>query len=288
MQSVEENNYAKGWIGTVLVHGILLLICFFLSFHIEFPPEETEAGGIVINYGTDEEGMGTDVFSKEEPSIGPVASPDAEPQKTVTNSNETPQNTQPEQVATQEFEEAPAVKSEPEKKVESSNTPVSTKTEIVKEAPKVKADAMYKGKKNDGLGKGDGTGNKPGNQGSRDGSTSSTSYVGGGSGTGGNGIGSGKGGDGNGGVALNLSGRKFITRPRIQDDGQTSGKVVVEISADRTGTITEAKAGYRGTTISNIALWKKCEKAVLGAKLNSVESAPDLQIGTVTFTFLLQ
>ena len=287
MDSVgEKNNYLKGLIGSLLAHGLLILICFFFSFHVEFPKEETDAGGIVINYGTDEEGMGTDVFSKEKPSIGPVASPTAEPQKNTSTTVETQSATQPEQVVTQDQEDAPVVKSEPEKKVETTTAPVST--EPIKEAPKVvNANAMYKGTKNNGLGKGDGNGNKPGNQGSIYGSTNSTSYVGGGSGTGGNGFGSGTGGDGNG-VALNLTGRKFITKPRIQDDGQTSGKIVVEISVDRSGTITEAKAGYRGTTISNIALWKKCEKSVLGAKLNSVDAAPDLQIGTVTFTFLLQ
>ena len=79
-----------------------------------------------------------------------------------------------------------------------------------------------------------------------------------------------------------------MQKPTIQDDGQTSGRVVVKIRVDKQGKIISATAGARGTTITNKELWDKCERAILAIKLNAKDDAPDEQIGSVTFTFLLQ
>jgi hypothetical protein len=54
---------------------------------------------------------------------------------------------------------------------------------------------------------------------------------------------------------------------------------------DKTGLVVYARAGVKGTTLSDRSLWQKCERAVIGSSLNQLESAPDVQIGVVIFNF---
>lgn len=44
----------------------------------------------------------------------------------------------------------------------------------------------------------------------------------------------------------------------------------------------------RGTTISNNALYEKCERAALGAQLNRLDKAPPVQTGVIVFNFKLK
>ena len=118
---------------------------------------------------------------------------------------------------------------------------------------------------------GDGNGTVAGNQGKPEGDPLSSNYDGTGS--------------GNGGIALSLASRRFINLPSIKDNGQKSGKVVVEIRVDKNGIVTSAKAGARGTTLSDADLWDKCEAAAVGSRFNTLESAPETQIGTIVFNF---
>ena len=98
----------------------------------------------------------------------------------------------------------------------------------------------------------------------------------------------GEGGSGFGDASLSLANRRFVVSPQIEDDGKTSGKVAVEVRVDREGKIISARAGVRGTTISNNALYEKCERAALGAKLNALEKAPPVQTGVIVFNFKLK
>jgi hypothetical protein len=93
-------------------------------------------------------------------------------------------------------------------------------------------------------------------------------------------------GDGGSGFGdLRLENRQYVSPPRIQDNGQVSGKIVVKIMVNKNGEIVNALPGQRGTTISDQRLWEKCRLAVLGARFNSLDSAPEVQIGYVTFNF---
>src|SRR5690606_11124354 len=111
--------------------------------------------------------------------------------------------------------------------------------------------------------KGDGNKGKTGNQGSTSGSINNQGYDGsGGSGTGsgggdgsGQGLGTGDGygtgsgsGSGSGTGNYSLAGRKAIALPAPQFNCNQEGRVVVEISVDRSGKVIAAKAGVRGTT----------------------------------------
>lgn len=270
---MESTQRLKAIISTAVLHLVLFLLCYFFYIKVQIPIEDIETGGIVINYGTSETGMGDDYTSMDEPAIGenisdePIVDPNR-PNSPTTSSSSTEAD-----VLTQNLEDAPTVN---DKNPNASNNSTNTNTSVSAEPAKPSVDqrALFKGKRNNGTGGGDGTGNTPGNQGDVNGDPNSKSYTGGGSG-------------GNG-IALNLAGRKFMSLPRIQDDGQTSGKITVDISVDKTGTIVTAKAGGRGTTISNANLWEKCERAVLGCKLNAISSGPEIQAGSVIFTFILE
>lgn len=265
----EENNYPKAFaISTVIMAGLLAL-SFFIIASRAMPPEEIGTGGIIVNYGTSVIGMGDDYMSVDEPSTSPDAN-NTPPDKVVTEP--TPANTPSSEVTdksivTQDAEDAPEIVT----KSKSTSSSPSVSIPAKENKPSVNQNALYKGKKNDGTGKGDGTGNEPGNQGDKDGDPLSPNY--------------GEGGSGNGGVSLTLANRRFLSTPQIDDQGQSSGKIAVEIRVDKTGEVIFARAGARGTTLSDLSLWRKCEAAVLGAKLNRLESAPDVQIGVVMFNF---
>jgi hypothetical protein len=264
----EENNYPKALIISTVTMAVLILISYFFVMGMPFKQEDlVGTGGLVVNYGTSEEGMGEDYMSVEDPSVDPNANNTA-PDNVSTTPSETPSaQSSDKSVVTQDAEDAPVVASKPTK---TTNTPVQS-TENKPSTPAVNQNALYKGKKSTGTGTGDGTTTTPGNQGSPDGDPLSPNY--------------GAGGSGFGNVNLSLVRRQFVNFPRIEDDGQSSGKIAVEIRVDRNGEVIYARAGAKGTTLSDLKLWQKCERAVLGARLNQLESAPEVQQGVVVFNF---
>lgn len=265
-QYQEENNYPKAIGFSVVTLGILLAISYFIIIGMPVQ-EDVGTGGIIVNYGTSETGMGDDYMSVEEPSMDPNAN-NTPPDNVSQTPSETPSvQSGDRSVVTQDMEEAVAVSSEEKK----STAPPTAAKEEKPAQPTVNQNALYKGRKNNATGTGDGTGNTPGNQGEPDGDPLSPNY--------------GKGGSGFGNVNLSLANRRFVEIPQIEDKGQSSGKVAVEIRVDRTGTVVYARAGAKGTTLSDLSLWSKCERAVMGARLNQLESAPDVQIGVVVFNF---
>ena len=101
------------------------------------------------------------------------------------------------------------------------------------------------------------------------------------------GSGSGAGGNGEGkGVSFNLGGRgaKELVPPSASNN--TPGKIVVEIFVDKEGNVVRAKAGVKGTTISNSNLYRKCEQAARKCKFAADPNAPEEQKGTITYRFL--
>ncbi len=267
----EENNYPKAITLSALLMGAFLVISYFIIFGMQSPQEIVGTGGFVVNYGTSEEGMGDDYMSIDEPSVDPNAN-NTLPDKVLPNTETAPTpsaETSDKSVVTQDNEEAPSVSTPSEKKPTSAAP--STSTPKKDAAPTVNQNALYKGKKNNGTGRGDGTGSTPGNQGDPDGDPLAPNY--------------GEGGSGFGNTRLTLANRRFVNTPTISDDGQQSGRIAVEIRVDRNGTVVFARAGVKGTTLSDQSLWRKCEQAVTGARLNQLESAPDVQIGVVVFNF---
>ena len=264
MEYQEENNYPKAFLATGIIMAILIALCYFIVFKSP-PKEEDGTGGILVNYGTTDKGMGSDYLSTEEPSQAEKAN-HVKPDK-VTPAPPTQQKTQvdnsDQKVVTQNTEDAPEVTANTKKPSQD----IATQPTKPVSKPKINPNAMYTGKKNTGTGEGDGTTNTPGNQGSPNGSTLADNYDGTGSGNGG----------------LQMKQRSFITKPSVDDNNRNTGKIVVDIVVDKNGNVISAHAGARGTTIVNSNLLQKCEDAVRNAKLNP--SDVDNQQGKVVFVF---
>ena len=266
MEYKEENNYPKAFLATGIILVVLIALCYFIVF--QAPPKQEEGtGGILVNYGTTDAGMGTDYTSTEQPSVAEHAN-HVQPNK-VTPAPPTEQKPQVEssdkKILTQANEDAPTVATTSKKP--SATVATAVTKSIAK--PTINQNALYKGKTNNGTGSGDGTSTTPGNQGKPNGSTLTNNY---------NGTGSGNGG------SLNLTERSFISRPSISDDHRRAGKVVIDIQVDKNGNVIYAQAG-RGTTISDYDLIQKCEEAVKNSRINASDNAPDTQKGQVVFVF---
>ena len=82
MNTTEENNYPKAIAISSGIMAVLLAISFLIVINSFEPPEDIGMGGMVVNYGTAETGMGDDYTSIEEPSADPNANNKA-PDKVV-------------------------------------------------------------------------------------------------------------------------------------------------------------------------------------------------------------
>ncbi|RVT99828.1 energy transducer TonB [Mucilaginibacter limnophilus] len=263
----QDNNYPKAFAATGLILGVFLALSYFIVFH-NAPKEEDGTGGILVNYGTVDEGMGDDYMSTEEPSVAENANKSAPDKVTPTPPTEekVQADNSDKNVVTQNNEDAPEVTAN----TKNPSPTVSTSPNKTESKPVVNQNALYKGATNNGTGNGDGTGNTPGNQGKTTGTTLTNNYDGTGSGNGGNA----------------LTARNFVRPPSKPDVGNRyNGKVVVEFRIDKSGNVIYAKAGARGTTIVDYDLLEKCEQAVMNAKVSPSAGASDVQTYTQTFVF---
>ncbi|PLX11465.1 MAG: hypothetical protein C0597_15065 [Marinilabiliales bacterium] len=113
------------------------------------------------------------------------------------------------------------------------------------------------------------------NQGSTTGSVDSQNHVGGES-------------MGTSGTSFSLSGRNPESLPKPDYNYQIEGKVVVEITVDKYGNVTNANPGVKGSTTLDANLLAAAKKAALRAKFDKKPDAPAYQKGTITYFFRLQ
>ena len=263
------------------------------------PPPEFEEG-ILVNFGTDETGFGL-----IEPAPLVEASAPSAPSASM--------SAQEEALLTQETEEAPVVR-RVDPNVEIRRREQAEADRIRREAleaerirraaeeeerRRVEAEQQRQaditnrtrnalaGSRNAGSESGsEGTTGGAGNQGVLTGSLDSRARGEGGSGTGNSGTGSGSDGSA---VSYDLGGRRSqgaLPIPRY--DSQTEGRVVVEISVDREGRVTQATAGFRGSTTLDEDLLKIARDAAMQARFASDPNAPATQRGTITYNFILR
>lgn len=176
------------------------------------------------------------------------------------------QTSQPAQkIATQKTESTTAVPSGQEQNVQPKAEP----------APTVNENALFKSRaKQGGGGEGSGQGSGIG------------SGIGPGSGSGsGGGSGAGYGsGDGD----FWLDGRPVIKKAFPKSKNNLEGLVVVEFRADKNGTVIYAKAGVKGTTISDVDVWRECEKAAKESKFKAKADAAAEEKGIIRYRFVIQ
>jgi TonB family protein len=274
--------HKTGILGTLAFHAILALFLFFFKFSTPLPlPSEK---GILINFGNTEQASGENALRQNLQSTQKQSQPQPQQQQTEQ------QQTQ-EEIITQDNEEAPAVKTEQKKEkteqqkekepVETKNKDTSEKEETKEQEEKeeqqreVNRKALYPGKSNDQDGENEGVEKGEGNQGKETGSPFSDNY-------------SDKNSKGMGGIDFSLSGRNPESLPKPEYNYQEEGKVVVEITVDKYGNVTNATAGVKGSTTLNDNLLKAARKAALNAKFDRKPSAPAYQKGTITYYFILQ
>ncbi len=280
----------NGVLGTILIHSILFSLLILVGFSSP-PPPDTE-DGILVNFGTDETGMG--LIEPSPPAGLKESSPAPQEATSPPVITKTTVKTKDEALLTQNKEEAPSVKTvEPLKKTD----PEAVKRKLEKreadkkikeqhEADKIRireeenekkkiaaeqqreSDIMNKTKnaransKNTGTSStSEGVAGGAGNQGDPRGSIDSkVRGVGGGLGDSGNGNGGGK------GISYDLKGRGFQSLPSPKYDVQEGGRVVVEVSVDPDGKVVQANPGAKGTTTLDENLLKVAKIAALAAR----------------------
>ncbi|NJY63172.1 energy transducer TonB [Salinimicrobium sp. CDJ15-81-2] len=270
MRYLETEHERKSMAITVVLHVLLILLLLFFGFTYLDPPPEN---GIAINFGT------SDVGSGEEQPLEPVKS---SPQQTSTPVTPVETNIK-EEVVTQETEEAPVIeKKKEEKVVQKVEAPVKKIEEPPKkpdpQPSKSTTDALssiLNGPVSDGQARGgEGNDEAAGDKGSPDGDPNAKSYYG---------TGMGLDGDGN----YRLGGRKALNKEKFIQDCNESGIVVVQIEVDRSGRVTRAIPGVKGTTNNATCLTDPAKRAALATRFNSDSKAPAKQVGTIIYNFKL-
>jgi outer membrane biosynthesis protein TonB len=278
MKYLKTNHQRKSAVITmVLMSSILILMLLFGMKYVD-PPEEY---GIAINFGTSELGSGP-------PKVQETVKSSPEPTKPVqevTKQQVIPVEEIVEKVVTQNTEEAPVIQKKEilkEKVAVPQEKPkeVQKSIPVVEEAPKPSKETqnalsnLLNGNKSDGdISKGEGDDDIAGLKGSELGDPTSSKYYGNG----------GSGGDGN----YNLSGRSALSRPVIKPDCNEEGIVVVRIEVDKSGKVTKATAGVKGSTNTSPCLLKPAKDAALRTKWNADGEAPSTQVGRIIYRFSL-
>lgn len=89
------------------------------------------------------------------------------------------------------------------------------------------------------------------------------------------------------GISFSLKGRKSSIVPKPTYNLQESGRVVVEITVNKQGVVTNARAGMPGSTTTSPQLFQAAKNAALKAKFNADPDAPEFQTGRISYTFFL-
>jgi len=262
----------------VLFFVLIVLVTFKVHVRVPVPVEE----GLLVNFGYDETGEG--LFEPEpSPEQAPPASvPDRSDAESVD-----------EAVVTQDFEEAAEVK-----KAEPTPEKKKKKQEAVAERIRKEQETAERLRKEEEQRKlnqiSDRTRNAFGNAG-KTGTTGQSEGIAGGSGN--QGVESGTpgvrnygpgGGTGNTGISFALAGRNVQSLPKPKYDYQKEGTVVVEVTVDKSGLVTKATAGVKGSTILDEYLLKVSREAAMKARFDANVNAPVIQKGTITYNFKLK
>ena len=269
--------YRNGLMGTILFHGMLLILLSYLAFRTPLPlPAEM---GILVDFGNSDTG-----FGDYEPRMSDPAPVQTQPQPATSTAPR-----QQEQMLTQDVEETVVIPSKPVTKptqtqetqrVTPSNEPTRETSPPVAEPAKpvertVDQRALYPGRGDPAsTATSQGEAGGRGNQGVPTGAPDVHVY--------------GEGGDVGGGNKWVLTGRKLVGKlPLPTYNLNEEGVVVVSITVDKDGNVTKATPGVKGSTTLNKTLLDAAEKAarqtIFDRNPNAIE-----QTGTITYIFKLQ
>ena len=297
----QEPHRREGLIGTLVVHGVLLLIFIFTVFKGPNPPLETlntgGGGDVELNYGLDPVGSGTvqslataNDSRNQQDSRPPQLSPDPQPRPTP---EATPDPTPPaeEKIITSEAEESPV--SAP---VVETPTPAREEVKMVPKPKRQVAVTFSPRGSNNGGGNGENgsstaptgnnNGDRPGtvgDQGSPNGKLDASALYGKGGGGDGEGEGPGRGrGKGMGTGGLEMSGWRFASQPVVAalDDDPGVVRFKIKISADG-----EVEGVTKVSGNVSPAQEKLCRDKLLDANFVKTNAAAGGATGFYTFRF---
>lgn len=311
----------RGLAGTIIFHGGLIALMIILGFKAPFPPPAEE--GILVNFGTNEEGAGffepqrqeyaPPVVERQQEEITPPVIKDPVEDLSGNSKREA------ENLMTQDIEDAAAVNAQKnrEEELEKKRIEDARQKELERqrqaelekkriEEERIRQEelerkriedeerqriAQQEAQKNaisDRMKKSFG--------GQADSGQTGSEGVSGGTGNQGVTTGSVDSQDrtmisstGNG-ISYSLDGRSVVGTLKKPDyPGQETGKVVVQITVDRDGRVIAAVPGVKGTTTMDTRLHEAAKKAALTARFNKVEgpNAAITQKGTITYDFRL-
>ncbi|MGD9557729.1 MAG: TonB family protein [Mangrovibacterium sp.] len=302
------SEHKNGLIGTIIVHGLVLIFLLLMGFFTPLPiPGEQ---GILVNFGDQEQGFGTEEPAPANPQE--VAQPEVkEEEEEIPPPPATPATTPvkaKEQVLTQNIEKTAAIESAAEaearkkqeeadrlRKIEQERQLEEQRererlAEIArkkKEAEEKKAAEINSRVANAFNSSGAGTTDSQsssqgvtfpaGNQGSGTGAADTDNYGAGGSG----------GGTSGNGPSFSLAGRDALSLPKPAYPGNEQGVIVVAVTVDKYGKVTNAEPGVQGTNTYNPDLMKAAREAALKARFNADPKAAAFQKGTITYRFVL-
>lgn len=224
-----------------------VLLFLFIFYGLTVPVPIPEET-IMINFGTSDQGSGNIQPEEVSASQLPTTTSDA-------NTDVETQNT------------TDAVNIKKKETAEKVPDPIKDPEKVVNK------EALYTGKKTTNTNnKNEGETGNPGDQGNPDGSKESNSHI----------------GDPNGkGTSYSLGNRKALVKTRPRYDCQETGTVVVKITVDRNGNVVKVSSGERGTTNTAACLMQKAEEAAFKTKWEADPNAPELQVGKITYNFVL-
>lgn len=289
----EKKNERKSFAMSVFIHGLLLLLMLF--FVVKPDEEIPQQEGILIDFGNSKTGLGDNNTSLDVAQEQPQETEQAE-QKPTESAKSEPQvsKTKPnvaDEVVTQKNSDAPAIKVDPKKLEEQKQKEAEAlkkkqleeekKRQEEEQRKKEEEFKKFKEQMDKGFSKTGSSGegeNKPGgNQGVLDGTPGAPKNDGPSST-----------GLGNKGIGHDLSGRKIVKLPTVQDNSQKVGVVAIRVSVDKLGNVISAKYISKGSTTTDAYLISISEKAAMQAKFDSNSNAADEQWGTMTFTYRVQ
>jgi hypothetical protein len=261
--SFERNNRLISMGITTLIAVLLFIIFLYIKFITPLPPfEESAKGGLEVNFGFDESGMGDNNFTEHI----------TQDQEIKTKTSSQPQNnSSSDMIATDKVSDVvtPPVK---HKKVEvvKEETPPQPDQNLLNALNKVHNSSTI------GSNSGDGNSDTPGNQGDPGGSLNSNVYS--------------NFGGGSGGVhgKLRGSGRKMIGDVAIYDNSQETGIVAVEILVDKYGKIVKAEPVLMGSTTTSSVLWKKAKNGLINQILFNESAKGEETRGTIYINFTVR
>jgi len=299
------SEHRNGLIATIVTHGMILaiLLLFGIVATAPIPLEE----GILVNFGDSETGLGLEepAPGDPEPSIKPIEAAAAKQVIPPASKKVSTPIDDDDDISTQDLEETVKIKTsdkkkKPEKVVDPEKKRLDEAARIEqaeiarqqKEQEQLLAQAAAEQRKIGeinsraknvfgGGGKGSpdskstsqGVTYGTGNQGVPQGSANVDRYGPGG------GIGD--------GVSFSLDGRTVQNLAKPDFIGNEDGTVVVEVTVDKSGRVTKADAGVKGSNTTNPELLAAAKRAALLTKFNSDGKAPSFQKGTITYRFTL-